>query len=616
MPQTFYITQDEEILSVVGRLRSSELLENVFVIPKRALILQSIVNLRMLAREAEKSGKQAIVVTQDENGRRLAEKAGLMTHPYSDDAARVPEPVIREVPADELPTHHPGVFSDSVGSSEYFRSDRSMTPDVVSGRPVSEMKIRIRNASPVRQTALNSKRSESDPVAAGKQSPRQAAPFSAPRASLSHGGLFRDNDEPGRLTRVFSSSGRESKTESDQGHVRKHSGHQTSVEIRGKTWFSAFVTLSVIFLVGTGAFLFLPKAVISVTPMSIIQDVGMEFEGKTDASAVGERMVPVRIVEKEETVSVTRDASGSTSGNGSKATGKILIYNEFGTESQPLVATTRFQSGDGKIFRLSKGITVPGISDRNGRREPGVVEAEVIADEAGDGYNIGATDFSIPGFSGSAKAGKIYAKSTSSMIGGSSSGQSGVLSISASDIEQAKSEATEAFRKAFVDSLGGEIAEGDRFIVEAMDIQEIGVPTVPGVGSVASSFEYRTVFRGKAFVFSEVELRERAVAILRKKASIDDTYSPGDVTFRYEGATSDYQGGTFRFKVGVNAMFVAAVNTDTLREDFLGKKSEEIKAVLERHSEVKNVEIELRPKGMSFAVPKNPKRVTVVLLQP
>lgn len=616
MPQTFYITQDEEILSVVGRLRSSELLENVFVIPKRALILQSIVNLRMLAREAEKSGKQAIVVTQDENGRRLAEKAGLMTHPYSEEAARIPEPVIREVPADEPPTHHTGVFSDSVGSSEYFGSDRPVATDAVSGRPVSGMKIRIRNASPIRQTALNSQRSEPVPADAGNRPVRQAVPASELRAPVSNRVSSPDNADSGRLSRVFSSSGSGTRTESDYGRAVKYSGRQTPAETRGKTWFSVFVVLSVIFLVGTGAFLFLPKAVISVTPTSIAQDIGMEFEGKTDASSVGERTVPVRIVEKEETVSVTRDTSGSTSGNGAKAAGKILIYNEFGTESQPLVATTRFQSGDGKIFRLSKGVTVPGISDRNGRREPGVVEAEVVADEAGDGYNIGATDFSIPGFAGSAKAGKMYAKSTTSMSGGSSSGQSGVSSVSASDIEQAKSDAAAIFRQAFVDSLGGEIAEDEHFIVEAMDIQTVGTPTVPGVGSIASSFEYRTVFHGKAFVFSEVELRDRAVAILRKKASIDDTYEPRDVTFRYEGAPSDYQSGTFRFKVGVNAMFVAAVDTDALRRDFLGKKSDEIRTVLERYAEVKNIEIELRPKGLSFAVPKNPKRVTVTLVQP
>lgn len=54
MRETHYIDIDEEIISAVGRLRRSSQLENIFIFPKRALILQSIVNLRLLEREAKK----------------------------------------------------------------------------------------------------------------------------------------------------------------------------------------------------------------------------------------------------------------------------------------------------------------------------------------------------------------------------------------------------------------------------------------------------------------------------------------------------------------------------------------------------------------------------------
>ncbi|NTV55561.1 MAG: hypothetical protein HGA16_03615, partial [Candidatus Moranbacteria bacterium] len=49
---------------------------------------------------------------------------------------------------------------------------------------------------------------------------------------------------------------------------------------------------------------------------------------------------------------------------------------------------------------------------------------------------------------------------------------------------------------------------------------------------------------------------------------------------------------------------------------FLGKKADEIKPILEKHPEVKNIEIELKPKGFSFAVPKDRKRVMVTVMQP
>lgn len=621
MPQTFYTTQDEEILSIVGRLRSSELVENVFVIPKRALVLQSIVNLRMLAREAEKSGKQVIIVTQDENGRRLAEKAGLATRPYSEEAAHDAEPVIREVPAEEVVSNHPGISSDSIGSAGFFDApERPVVPVRPMGttKPANgETHIRVRNASPVRGPALNSLRQASEPIRTAPVSRTVASPEvrrpDRPSQPSRQERPVNDGSD-GRLSRVFSTA-----RPTAPAPERNRSVHHESpayVSGKGKSWFAFFVSVSVLFLVAAGAFIVLPKAEITVVPMSVSQETGLEFEGKTDASAVGERVVPVRIVEKEETVTVTGEASGSSSGNGSKASGKILIYNSFGTDSQPLVATTRFQSADGKIFRLSKGITVPGASDRNGQREPGVVEADVVADSAGSDYNIGPSDFSIPGFVGSAKAGKIYAKSKVSMSGGSSTGQTGATSVSGADIEKAKTDAIESFRKSFSESLDRDLASNERYIADTFDIVTVGNPSAPGIGSVASSFEYRATFHAKAFVFSEDELRDRSVAILRKKASVQDGYAARDVTFRYEGGTPDYQAGTFRFKADVNAIFVATVDVGSLREDFLGKKADEIKPILERHAEVKNIEIELKPKGFSFAVPKDRKRVTVTVIQP
>jgi len=641
MPQTFYATQDEEILSIVGKLRSSELLENVFIIPKRALVLQSIVNLRMLAREAEKAGKQVVVVTQDENGRRLAEKAGLATRPYSEELSREPEPVIREQPEDESEPRHPGVSAASIGSSGFFATpEESASPVRVVPSHVPEapalqdgMRLRVRNASPVRQTALNSLRSSEQPQSVAQAVPgipevpvaqavyRPVPPSMRPatvpspmpqRESIENGGT-------GRLSQVFASS--RPTTEPDPApkkvaERKKKRESESTVDGKGKALFAFFVTISVLFLLGTGAFILLPKADISIIPQSVSQDLGLEFEGKADASAEGDNVIPMRLVEKEEEITVTGTASGASSGSGSKASGKIIIYNEFSSEPQPLVATTRFQSGDGKVFRLSKGVTVPGVSIRSGQKEPGVAETEVVADATGKEYNVGSTDFSIPGFSGSSKAGKIYAKSKSPMVGGSSSGSSETTAVSSSDIERAKNDAVGKFRDSFADSLGKDIAGNERFIKETFDVSPVGSPSVPTVGSVASSFEYRATFHGKAFVFSEDELRDRAAATLRKKASVGDGFSTKNVAFRYDGGTPDYSAGTLHFKVGVNALFVASIDTVALREDFLGKKQDEIRQVLESHPEVKNIDIEIKPKGLSFAVPKDRTRVFVTVVEP
>ncbi|NTW15044.1 MAG: hypothetical protein HGA38_01590 [Candidatus Moranbacteria bacterium] len=608
MPQIFYTTQDEEILSLVGRLRSSELLENVFVIPKRALVLQSIVNLRMLAREAEKSGKHVAIVTQDENGRRLAEKAGLETRPYSEEAAREPEPVVY---AEEAEEDHPRVSvpAGSVGTPDFYGSQRPEMSTSPSSDTSASLRLRVRDTSPKFKTALNSMETPPDSTPVPQVPPVRPSIPSGP-------------SDAGRLTRVFSSSPsreqsappspRSATKRVPQAKSRKARSSVT-VDTKGRALFVAFVALSVVFLVGTGAFILLPKAVVSVTPQSQSQDIEMDFEARTDPAAVGDRIVSARVVERDETVSVTVETTGSSAGAGSKASGHIVITNEYGSDPQQLVATTRFQTSDGKVFRLTKGVTVPGVS---GSGKPGVAEAEVVADASGDSYNVGPTDFTIPGFAGGPKAGKIYAKSSAAMTGGSSAGSGGSAAVAAADMERARSEAEAKFLDSMKDSLSRDLATDERFVPDSIDIAQVGTPSVPSVGSVAASFEYKASFHGRVFVFSEASLREKTAALLRKNFSVPESFSTKDVTFRYEAGTSDFQNGSIRFKAGVSALFVAAVDVSGLRTDLLGKDADEIKPLLEQHPEVKNIEIELRPKGLSFAVPRDPKRVTVTVASP
>ena len=112
MPQIFYIEADEEIISVVDRLRKSREHENVFVFPQGAFVLRSIVNLRLFDREAKKRDKSVSIVTTDELGRTMAEKVGIpvrshleaindqmmiaSVHDESSDDAPTAEPVSHE----------------------------------------------------------------------------------------------------------------------------------------------------------------------------------------------------------------------------------------------------------------------------------------------------------------------------------------------------------------------------------------------------------------------------------------------------------------------------------------------------------------------------------------
>ena len=104
-----------------------------------------------------------------------------------------------------------------------------------------------------------------------------------------------------------------------------------------------------------------------------------------------------------------------------KAQGTITIYNAYGASSQELVATTRFLTPDGKIFRITQNVTVPGeTKTANGTLAPSSITAPIVADQAGPDYNVGpVAKLSIPGFdSNSALEAGFYGVITASTTGG------------------------------------------------------------------------------------------------------------------------------------------------------------------------------------------------------
>jgi hypothetical protein len=116
-----------------------------------------------------------------------------------------------------------------------------------------------------------------------------------------------------------------------------------------------------------------------------------------------------------------------------KASGKILVFNNFDENPQKLIKNTRFESAAGKIYRINQSITIPGKKGTT----PGSVEVTVYADSNGPEYNSGPTDFTIPGFKGSPRYGMFYGRSNGALVGGA---QGNVSLVSKSDLDSAKDE--------------------------------------------------------------------------------------------------------------------------------------------------------------------------------
>src|SRR3989344_7663685 len=156
----------------------------------------------------------------------------------------------------------------------------------------------------------------------------------------------------------------------------------------------------------------LPSVEVDITPRTEELDLAMELVVAVNPQ---EGEIPAQFVSVEKSVSQKAPAT-QRSTTESRAQGTVRIYNAYGPDSQTLVATTRLVSQEGKLFRTTETVVVPGGSAAN----PSSIAVSVVAAEAGPEYNISPSTFSIPGFQGTPKYQGFYGKSDEPMRGGAS----------------------------------------------------------------------------------------------------------------------------------------------------------------------------------------------------
>lgn len=232
--------------------------------------------------------------------------------------------------------------------------------------------------------------------------------------------------------------------------------------------FICFLALMIAF--GFVALSRLSMAEISITPHNEKINIDTKILAKRDA----QDGLPFEIMRLEAEDSKIAIATG-ISVSSQKASGKITIYNNYGTSPQKLITNTRFESPDGKIYRIKDAVTVPG----NGH-----IDATVYADKPGPGYNIVGGDFTIPGFKGGPRYSKIYAKSKEGMSGGSN-GNSRIFKKE--DVEGLRNEIKDNLKKQLVSSFSSKKPDGYLLLGNAIKIEYIEDSSSPKAGNDAKS---------------------------------------------------------------------------------------------------------------------------------
>ncbi len=373
------------------------------------------------------------------------------------------------------------------------------------------------------------------------------------------------------------------------------------------TYISALLLVVLLF---TGIYIFRSKATLNVAIKKETLDFTFPVTADANLSKIdlnGSR-VPGQIIKLENEFSGEYKATGASEG-ATKASGKLTIYNEFGGESQALVANTRFQTEDGKIFRIQKRVIVPGAKMKGGKVEsPGILEVEVLADEPGSEYNIGPANFKIPGFKGTEKYDGFYAKSSKAMEGGSFGEK---RAISESNLKKAKEDLVKKLQKERFNFIKSNIPNNLVFLNTGIE-EKYGDLESPKEGSAADTFKAKLKVSYNIIAFDQKDintLTEESLALRLKEER--KTY-PETKTISYEDGVLNLDKSSFAFSVRASEVVGGKLNSEELKRELAGKGEIEIRKILTANDAIETAEITLWPFWASKA-PSNPEMIKLII---
>jgi hypothetical protein len=363
-----------------------------------------------------------------------------------------------------------------------------------------------------------------------------------------------------------------------------------------------FAGIVVAFLVANEV---LPAVEIRVKPrseeISFTMPLIVSVEGG-NAAVRGQRF----IVEAEEERSVP---SSGTSTVATKATGTITISNAYSASPQTLVASTRFVSQEGKLFRLVETTVVPGATVVGDKITPSSIEARVIADEPGPEYNIGPSTFSIPGFQGTPKYTAFTAKSSAPMTGGA---LGNVKVATEDDIARAREGLSEALSEKLSSKFRQEVPQG-LTVLEGAFVDTVTLATEPDeAGKPADTVRGRVVGKRTAIAYADADLREAVLQALKDRLPEGTEFLEESLKLEPTVKDRDMEKGRLRLEVSVSAKAAWKIDPEAIRDAVVGKREGEIRGFLAAQEAIESSEVSFTPFWKSSA-PEKRNRITVTI---
>ena len=564
-----FITKTDNASTVVEKIINDTEDEIVLMIPKSTPFGSAEENFGLVKREADAAGKKLVVESVDERVLAFARSANIdATHPFFGGEKGASASSLSDIVSKD----------DREPAKPAATAKRRTTKKAAKEEPTASVRIPV-TVIPSAEEEEPEMEEIAPTIDAGAMRPQMSPPQTSPKVSPMQ---FRHEEEP------------------------------TEVEVSwmGRHWkklvIAGVVLVAVIFGVVTVVDAVWSHATMTINFKKVPWSYTHSFTADTTVSKLDATndIVPAEVFTANKNLTKLYPATGKKDVS-VKATGVVTIYNAYSSSPQTLVATTRFQTPDGKIFRIVNSVIVPGAQISSGKITAASIDAPVVADQPGPNYNVPATPrLSIPGFKGSPKYDAFYGELKAATSGGFVGNKAFPTDA---DIQTAKNNMTSIIQTT-LQSNALTIYPPDFKVLDGasnFNVTKMTVNTDTDASGNFSVFGEATI---SAIGFREADVKS-VLTSLAGAANPGDVFGKLDLT--YSQVQADFKKNVVTFSLAAQGVLTPSFSPSDFTTKVLGQSVDSARSTIAGLQGLSDARVSLWPIWLS-KIPNDAKRVKIV----
>jgi hypothetical protein len=555
---TIYIDIDDEITTIIDKLKGSDSKVVALVLPKRAAVFQSIVNMKLLKRAADSSKKNLVLITAEAGLLPLAGASGIHVAKTLTSKPEIPL--------------GPAAALDDDDAIDEDTAEPVIPPEEAAAMPVGQLAGAAAVGAATKPVAddmetleLEDDDGPEDPMLTNKKD------FTPPPTKKDKK-LHVPNFERFRLLLIL--------------------GAAVLVLIIGGFIFANYNLAKATINIGTDA-----------SAVDANADINLSTTAKT-FSPDG-NVIPAKLQQQQKTYTQQVATTGQTN-NGQKASGAVTLTAKECSTSSPndVPAGTGISSnGQTYITQDDTSFSSLGKNDHGCFSYGALSDTKIVAQSGGASYN-NATSFSVAGRS------DVSVDVAQKITGGT---DSIIQTVNQNDINSAKSKIAATDLK---QSLANQLEGSGYFAIPATYVA--GAPTVTQsaqVGAQANTVTVTEVITYTMFGVKQADLKTVVEGAVKgqidtsKQSLLDYGLDAAGFNINNITATDAQISMTAKATVGPD------LNVDTIKKNAAGQRIGAIKSDLSNNPDVTSVDVKLSPFWVT-TVPKKADRITVNIAKP